>query len=449
MVRNRSKDNEDELLKKAEEILEKRRVLHKLPFLLVTGTSTGQKLKGDPAVLEATRDLIQNDPEKKLESAWAAAREALMGEDIADPTNHDSPPELPAPLAVMNRQEIATILTPMITQDYNSVREDGRQSRAVIKYGDLRFKSDNWPEELIKFEDMVHPSKLSRAHYTGPLELIDLLRQILMQYLINKFGIDPQDLAVNPNFTEEMMQKRVKCQRVNLVYRENINEAAEPIAEHEGNDVQLQGFGELEDVVVADVEEAVVAGEGEAALDLVYVDELNNSFNEEDREDAGEDSDDVNNGRYVRPLAPYSSTSSDSPELSSRAQSSSPDLPSPEPARVPLQPPPERAVAITPILHLPAPIPPPRVVRQAARNHQAVACRPNRMTQEEINAANNRRREERQQKRPRNYLSDSDDDAQQEAINLVRNVPAGGRRRICRLCRQDGHDRRTCPMRQT
>ena len=36
-----------------------------------------------------------------------------MGEDIADPTNHDSPPELPAPLAVMNRQEIA----PMITQD--------------------------------------------------------------------------------------------------------------------------------------------------------------------------------------------------------------------------------------------------------------------------------------------------------------------------------------------
>ena len=69
MVRNRSKDNEDELLKKAEEILEKRRVLHKLPFLLVTVTSTGQKLKGDPAVLEATRDLIQNDPEKKLASA--------------------------------------------------------------------------------------------------------------------------------------------------------------------------------------------------------------------------------------------------------------------------------------------------------------------------------------------------------------------------------------------
>ena len=122
--------------------------------------------------------MIQNDPEKKLESAWVAAQEASMGEDIADPTNHDSPPELPAPLAVMNRQEIATILTPMITQDYNSVREDGRQSRAVIKYGDLRFKSDNWPEELIKFEDMVHPSKLSRAHYTGPLELVDLLQQI-------------------------------------------------------------------------------------------------------------------------------------------------------------------------------------------------------------------------------------------------------------------------------
>ena len=44
----------------------------------------------------------------------------------------------------------------------------------------------------------------------------------------------------------------------------------------------------------------------------VPVDELNNSFNEQDREDAGEDSDDVNNsltkGRYVRPLAPYSST---------------------------------------------------------------------------------------------------------------------------------------------
>ena len=147
----------------------------------------------------------------------------------------------------------------------------------------------------------------------------------------------------------------------------------------------------------------------------VPVDELNNSFNEQDREDAGEDSDDVNNGRYVRPLAPYSSTSSDSPELSSRAQSSSPDLPSPEPARVPLQPPPERAVAITPILHLPAPIPPPRVVRQAARNHQAVACRPNRMTEVEINEANNRQREERQQKRPRNYLSDSDDDDSKEA----------------------------------
>ena len=64
MVRNRSKDNEDELLKKAEEILEKRRVLHKLPFLLVTGTSTGQKLKGDPAVVEATKDLIKMTQKK-------------------------------------------------------------------------------------------------------------------------------------------------------------------------------------------------------------------------------------------------------------------------------------------------------------------------------------------------------------------------------------------------
>ena len=243
-VKRRRVKTEEQIVK---EILKLQKLLmkeHKTASLFTYSSKFGLMRFGSDNVVEKFKEesddwieVFEKDDEELINDIQIQNESDTDDAMLNDARASLLPTKLPALVSLMKYEELWKWISQEALKEH---WRNGGQSKC-IKWGHAEFEPSFWLGEVWDWQSITkHPKDLSRASYTGPGNMTEFLKKVVMNKL-GMLGINP-DMWISEKFTDEEKKRRERSRK-----KVTANPIEDDINSDGGNDV---------DADVVDQEEA-------------------------------------------------------------------------------------------------------------------------------------------------------------------------------------------------
>ena len=217
-VKRRRVKTEEQIVK---EILKLQKLLmkeHKTASLFAYSSKFGLTGFGSDNVVEKFRQESDawNDVFEKDEDELIHEIQTLNESETDDAMLNDArasllPAKLPALVSLMSYEELWKWISQEVLKEH---WRNGGQNK-YVKWGYAEFEPSFWLGELWDWQSITkHPKDLSRASYTGPGNITEFLKKVVINKL-GMLGINPE-MWINEKFTDKEKKRRERTRKKSL-----------------------------------------------------------------------------------------------------------------------------------------------------------------------------------------------------------------------------------------